>query len=538
MQRTVNELRTIASNSQIGAIANGGTEQPYTAMHDALQLAARASRQAPMPSATASSQPPAGSRRPPSMPGRRQNPRAGRPATDRRNHSGYNSGGSCSPPSRDGAAANGHASSEAAAAAAVAEADLEASRHPIDWGRRAASALSSSSAGVPPASVSAPPPTPRHNHLETGRDTCGGFHPALSVPLDALSDGGGTSYSQSSEATSRAGQGAHGPTYRQRREALMRGGAYQSSAALGAAASGAASSRAGSSVGGSPTAPSAEQDGEGRPGATLVDYRANAARLVRAASGGANGGAHAESSTWQSKEMPKEGHGPVPIDQRPRWADSRAPMAPAPPAVPHPPGILKQTSPQGAMGGAAPGLTGRETQQRRPSLGGSPLSSTNSSPTLRQALRPNDWAGSLRDFMAQPPEQRPTPVERAGGLFHHSLSEPDMTQANLVADHGLSTTIDVERRQHARELASACLRKWVDYCTQQLRTSALHLRCDIHYQAVRLNSLWQYWRRETDIGMQLQRRVLACLLAAHGADVSAAAAHMLRQQALFWMTQV
>jgi hypothetical protein len=42
-------------------------------------------------------------------------------------------------------------------------------------------------------------------------------------------------------------------------------------------------------------------------------------------------------------------------------------------------------------------------------------------------------------------------------------AEPDMTQALLVADHGLGSTIDVERRRQARERASKSLRRWVDY---------------------------------------------------------------------------
>lgn len=112
-----------------------------------------------------------------------------------------------------------------------------------------------------------------------------------------------------------------------------------------------------------------------------------------------------------------------------------------------------------------------------------------------------------------------------------------MTQALLVADHGLGSTIDVERRRQARERASKSLRRWVDYCTTQLRQSALHLRCDIHFQAVRIASLWQRWRREVAGAKDRQRKVLTQLKVSHGAEMSAEASAVLRHRALFWMLQ-
>ena len=63
-----------------------------------------------------------------------------------------------------------------------------------------------------------------------------------------------------------------------------------------------------------------------------------------------------------------------------------------------------------------------------------------------------------------------------------------------------------------------CLRRWQDACLIRLRRAAF-LRCDVHFHASRLASLWHHWKALADAGKALERKVLALLIAAQTSKV-------------------
>ena len=408
------------------------------------------------------------------------------------------------------------------------------------------------------------------NHLNTG-----GFNPQVSVPLDALSD---TSTSVVSTPACSSGAAGTGTFYRHSSSSrygggLMATGTAGASRAAAVGGSGTSSGRASPGAGvGSSSPPSLRRLETG----AHVDYRANAARLAHRAPSPAAAPSCTASCSASCSASPR---GPVPIESRAPWMDPRsryrpampyplplpAPMMQPPPMLPHASGGTPAPAPAGIL----------KRQPGTPPLA-TPLVSSNSSPDLRDLA--GDWEQTLntsvrfapRGLEPHPrspqrsPQRSPPPVvpppptpsfglrrseSEAFAVVHRAErlsrererereeAEPDMTQALLVADHGLGSTIDVERRRQARERASKSLRRWVDYCTTQLRQSALHLRCDIHFQEVRIASLWQRWRREVAGAKDRQRKVLTQLKVSHGAEMSAEAYAVLRHRALFWMLQ-
>ena len=238
-----------------------------------------------------------------------------------------------------------------------------------------------------------------------------------------------------------------------------------------------------------------EQLGGPRPASTagtefyaheLIDYRANANRRAKTPP-------PRLTATRKAKDV-----GPGSLANRPPWVDGRSQYQ-------------YKRSPPGAVALAA----------------GRKLAAYGSSP-------PNSASSNGSPPARSPPGRARAPDPGQGG---YPLSGLDMSHALIAADAASEAIIDVERREHARRDAALALRKWVDACTTRLRTSALHLRCDIHFQAVRLSAMWTHFRRQVDEAKARQRRQLGVLLATQGASIDRDAAADLQRRALFLLDQ-
>ena len=121
--------------------------------------------------------------------------------------------------------------------------------------------------------------------------------------------------------------------------------------------------------------------------------------------------------------------------------------------------------------------------------------------------------------MAWSDDEQPQPAPRRAGSPTKWWEAPQPYEAPPPPWVQDAQTFKRRRpRPDARQDASAALRKWVDYCTTQLRTSALHLRCDIHHQAVHLSATWQRWRLAVADAKARSRRVLSLLVSSQARE--------------------